>query len=149
MKMYFYSNGTTKEGPFTLEELKLKDIQPKSLIWHEGLENWKKAENIDELKEIIELNPPPFINKNSEVIISKVNNNDENKIGAKKLAPPILKEANQVWIIAGFIFVILGGYLGVMIGLNYAFGNYNKNVQRQGWLMTVLGVLSSILWRLK
>ena len=52
MKKYFYSNGQEKEGPVTLEELKQKDIQPKTLIWHEGLDDWKEAESVEELKEI-------------------------------------------------------------------------------------------------
>ena len=60
MKKYFYSNGQEKEGPVTLEELKQKGIQPKTLIWHEGLDDWKEAEIIDELREIFELNPPPL-----------------------------------------------------------------------------------------
>lgn len=60
MKKYFYSTGQDKEGPLTLEELKQKDINPKTLIWHEGLDDWKEAENVDELKEIFELSPPPI-----------------------------------------------------------------------------------------
>jgi uncharacterized membrane protein YhaH (DUF805 family) len=67
MKKYFYSVGIEKEGPFTLEELKQKNIEPKWLIWHEGLDDWKTADNIDELGEIFELTPPPLdlINDNS------------------------------------------------------------------------------------
>jgi uncharacterized membrane protein YhaH (DUF805 family) len=58
MKKYFYSNGQEKEGPVTLEELKQKDIKPKTLIWHEGLDDWKEAETVDELRAIFELSPP-------------------------------------------------------------------------------------------
>ncbi len=64
MKKYFYSNGQGKEGPVTLEELKQKDITPKTLIWHEGLDDWKEAESVDELKELFELSPPPIDTKN-------------------------------------------------------------------------------------
>jgi len=60
MKKYFYSNGQEKEGPVTFEELKQKDIQPKTLIWHEGLDDWKEADSVDELREIFEVNPPPL-----------------------------------------------------------------------------------------
>jgi hypothetical protein len=55
MKKYFYSNEQGELGPVTLEELKQKDITLKTLIWHEGLDDWKEAESIDELKEIFEL----------------------------------------------------------------------------------------------
>lgn len=60
MKKYFYSNGQEKEGPVTLEELKQNDIQPMTLIWYEGLDDWKEAKDIEELKEIFELSPPPL-----------------------------------------------------------------------------------------
>lgn len=74
MKKYFYSNGQDKEGPVTLEELKQKDITPKTLIWYEGLDDWKEAESVDELKEIFELSPPPIDTKND--IIEIVESND-------------------------------------------------------------------------
>ncbi|MDY0142847.1 MAG: GYF domain-containing protein [Bacteroidales bacterium] len=64
MKKYFYSNGQEKEGPVTLEELKQKEIQSKTLIWHEGLDDWKEAESIEELREIFELSPPPLDTEN-------------------------------------------------------------------------------------
>ena len=54
MKKYFYSKGQEKEGPVSLEELKQLDIKPKTLIWFQGLDDWKEAEVIDELKEIFE-----------------------------------------------------------------------------------------------
>jgi len=64
MKKYFYSNGQDKEGPVTLEELKQKDITPQTLIWFEGLDDWKEAESVDELKEIFELSPPSIEKEN-------------------------------------------------------------------------------------
>jgi uncharacterized membrane protein YhaH (DUF805 family) len=64
MKKYFYTSGQDKEGPATLEELKQKDIKPKTLIWHAGLDDWKEAEAVDELREIFELTPPPLDTEN-------------------------------------------------------------------------------------
>jgi uncharacterized membrane protein YhaH (DUF805 family) len=58
MRKYFYTNGQHKEGPVNLEELKKKEITPQTLIWYEGLEDWKVAESVEELREIFELNPP-------------------------------------------------------------------------------------------
>ncbi len=46
MKKYYYSYGNNQYGPFTLEELKLKGIAKDTLIWYEGLENWKPAGEI-------------------------------------------------------------------------------------------------------
>lgn len=60
MKKYFYSIGLEIEGPVNLEELKQKDIQPKTFIWYEGLDDWREAERIDELRKHFELSPPPL-----------------------------------------------------------------------------------------
>ncbi|MFZ6664102.1 GYF domain-containing protein [Peijinzhouia sedimentorum] len=58
MRKYFYSNGQEKQGPVTFDELKNLDINPETLIWHEGMDEWKAAKFIFELQEILELKPP-------------------------------------------------------------------------------------------
>lgn len=84
MKKYFYSNGQEKQGPVTLEELKQKDIQPKTLIWHEGLDDWKEAERIDELREIFELSPPPIYTDSDTLDVAESKNiNSENESTTK------------------------------------------------------------------
>jgi uncharacterized membrane protein YhaH (DUF805 family) len=74
MKKYFYSNGQEKEGPVTLEELREIGVQPKTLIWYEGLDDWKEALNLDELKELFELTPPPL---NSEINSANYQTDDD------------------------------------------------------------------------
>jgi hypothetical protein len=148
MKRYFYLNGQDKEGPLTLEELKQKDINLKTLIWHEGLDDWKEAENVDELKEIFELCPPPII-ANNDTNTSNSKADIVNKdIKTHNISSPLgLKEASQGWIIAGLIFALLGGFLGVVIGFKYAIGNYNKETKRLGWVMVILGIISAAIWK--
>jgi len=77
MRKYFYSNGQEKEGPVTLEELKKKDIQPKTLIWHGGLDDWKEAESIDELRDFFELNPPPINTEEEDCVTTPISNEVE------------------------------------------------------------------------
>ncbi|TRZ53394.1 DUF4339 domain-containing protein [bacterium] len=60
MKKYFYSDGTTKVGPFTLEELKERRISRETLVWFQELGDWKPAGSIPEISEIFMLTPPPF-----------------------------------------------------------------------------------------
>lgn len=148
MKKYFYSNGQDKEGPVTLEELKQKDITPKTLIWYEGLDDWKEAENVDELREIFELKPPPIsvenLNVNTTIDTISIDSNKQSKKISSTLG---LKEASQGWIIAGFIFSVLGGFLGIAIGFNYAFGNYKKETKRLGWIMAIIGFFSTAIWK--
>jgi tetrahydromethanopterin S-methyltransferase subunit F len=146
--MYFYSNGQDKDGPVTLEDLKQKDLKPKTLIWHEGLDDWKEAQNIEELKEIFELSPPPLNTESDEIIAQKESENLNEEIITRKFSLPLgVKEASQGWIIAGFVFALLGGYFGLIIGFNYAFGNYNKQTKRLGWAMAVIGIFSAAIWK--
>jgi len=45
-------------GPFTISELQEKSINPNSLIWYEGLEQWTTASKITELKDFFISTPP-------------------------------------------------------------------------------------------
>ena len=148
MKKYFYSNGGDKEGPLSIEELKLKDIEPDTLIWYEGLNDWTPAIEIDEIKSILELNPPNILSTDDNLVKSKKNTFEEEKVESAKSHYTVgMKEASQGWIIAGFIFAFLGGYLGAIIGGNYAFGNYKKETKRLGWVMAIIGILSAGVWK--
>lgn len=59
MKKYFYTDGVTNFGPFTLEELTEKHISRDTMVWFQELGEWKHAETIPELKELFILAPPP------------------------------------------------------------------------------------------
>jgi hypothetical protein len=58
-RSYYISDGQSQDGPFALYELKEKDISSSTLIWHEGLENWKSAKEIIEVRGIIKDKPKP------------------------------------------------------------------------------------------
>jgi len=61
MKQYYIHNGTEQQGPFTIDDLKSKNISNNTYIWYEGLTDWITADKIDELKDLINLaTPPPF-----------------------------------------------------------------------------------------
>ena len=148
MKKYFYSNGGDKEGPLSIEELKIKDIGPDTLIWYEGLDDWTSAIEIEEIKFILELNPPNISSTEDSIIEINKNILNKNNFKSSKSHYNVgMKEASQGWIIAGFIFAFLGGYLGAIIGGNYAFGNYKKETKRLGWVMAIIGILSAGVWK--
>jgi hypothetical protein len=162
MKKFYYSDGITKNGPFTFEELKKKEINPKTLIWYEGLKDWMIASEMEEMKPILELIPPPVksskkeentqnLSDKSEIIeddITEVFDEEKNDKNINTFEPENqLKEASNGWIIAGFIFSLLGGYLGVIIGFRYAFGNYKRETKTLGWIMAIIGIFSAGIWR--
>jgi hypothetical protein len=59
MKLFFYTDGTDKFGPFTIEELKGKGITRDTMVWYEGLDDWKKAGEVPELYQLYSATPPP------------------------------------------------------------------------------------------
>lgn len=74
----------------------------------------------------------------------KIDLDDIYKIVDEKIANNF-KEASQFWIVFGFIFSVLGGWIGFGFGLNYALGNYNKDVKKNGQVMIIIGVVVNIL----
>lgn len=143
MKKYFYSDGNEKNGPLSLDELQQEGISNGTLIWFEGLDDWTPAGDLDDMKHILELNPPPVENLKEKPIQESLAKQES----AQKHTRPDLKEASQGWIIAGFIFSLLGGYLGLIIGFNYAFGRYKSETKTLGWIMAILGIFSAVIWR--
>ena len=143
MKKYFYSDGKEKHGPLSIDELEQEDITNDTLIWFEGLEDWTPARDLDDIKPILEINPPPIDTSEEEPIL-ETEKKQENFQKPLKIG---LKEASRGWLIAGFVFSILGGYLGVIIVFNYAFGKYKEETKRLGWLMAILGIFSAAIWR--
>lgn len=60
MKKYYLYINDEQQGPFNIEELKNKKINRNTKVWFEGLEDWKNAEDIEELKSIVASIPPPI-----------------------------------------------------------------------------------------
>ncbi|MFQ3576521.1 MAG: M48 family metalloprotease [Cytophagales bacterium] len=58
-QFYIAVNGQ-QAGPFTIDDLKAKNIQRDTLVWTEGLDNWTKAEHIPLLKDVFRATPPPL-----------------------------------------------------------------------------------------
>ncbi|MDG1954124.1 MAG: DUF4339 domain-containing protein [Polaribacter sp.] len=71
MKKYFYSNDNEKNGPFSFEELKNENIKKETLIWYEGLDDWTKASDLNEMMPILELKPPSFSEIKQDPVLIK------------------------------------------------------------------------------
>lgn len=145
MKNYFYSNNNQQNGPYSFEELKNENIKQETLIWYEGLNDWTKASDLNEMIPILELIPPSLSDLKDSV--NTETKNEEKKQIPKNVEIPGLKKASQGWIIAGFIFSFLGGWGGIAIGFNYAFGKYKKETKKLGWVMALIGFFSMAIWK--
>ena len=102
MKKYFYTDGVSKFGPYTLEELFKKGISRDTKIWFFGLTIWTPFNEIEELSQFVSKLPPaikqPSIPKPPSIpSIPSSNNNETNR------KPTIWKE---VIIVAIFVVVI-------------------------------------------
>lgn len=60
MREYFLHQGNEQEGPFTIDELKNKNITKQTSIWYDGLPEWTVAGNIEELSLLFKVLPPEF-----------------------------------------------------------------------------------------
>jgi len=59
MKTYYINNGNENGGPFTIEELKSQHISTATLVWCNGMDEWKYAADIEELQPLFRTLPPP------------------------------------------------------------------------------------------
>jgi len=51
-KEYYYLNGDTKVGPFSLDALKSAPINPDTLVWNNSLPDWVAARTLPELQDM-------------------------------------------------------------------------------------------------
>ena len=59
MTRYFYVNAEGKQvGPLTLDELRLEQIRKETLVWTQGMPEWKPAYQLEQLKPIFEVSAP-------------------------------------------------------------------------------------------
>ncbi|MBW8359592.1 MAG: DUF4339 domain-containing protein [Weeksellaceae bacterium] len=66
MKKYFISLEGKQDGPFTLEELKAKNLSDKYLVWQDGFEDWKSILAVEGLQDTV-LKLPPSIEENKKI----------------------------------------------------------------------------------
>ena len=80
MKKYFYAINEVQFGPFSLDEILIKNLDKDTLVWHEGLPDWVRLSEIPELNVKKDASLPPPIkvkgkrtrNKNSLKIFSAI-----------------------------------------------------------------------------
>ena len=50
---YYYTNGTDRFGPYSLEKMRTLNLRPDVLVWRDGLETWVAASTLPELNGFI------------------------------------------------------------------------------------------------
>lgn len=110
MKKFYFHDGSTQQGPFDIEDLKTKKLTKNTPVWYEGLKEWTIAGEVDELKGILIVTPPP-ITKNSMQFQPVSNSNPQNYPSIQNPEPDNSLKGN-LFLIGG---IILFGLLGFWI----------------------------------
>lgn len=78
MRKYFYTDGVSKFGPFSKDELKNQKISHSTKVWYYGLEEWTLISEVSDLDDIISTISPKLKPQNAPI---------ENKIQTPEKKP--------------------------------------------------------------
>jgi len=174
MKKYFLLKNGQQVGPFSVDDLKAKKIKKTNLVWAEGMADWLKAGEVTELKGLFAAAPPPPPKAAApppSVPPPPAANQYQApppQPQAQYQAPPqqpnyqnqqaqqgeYVPKSGKGWIIAGYIFALMGGLIGLAIG-SYLQGakeklpngvkvkKFDDKTRKHGWIIIVI---SAVLW---
>lgn len=114
MQKFYIHKDDQQQGPFSTDELKDLKITRDTMVWFEGADNWKKAIEVDDLKEIFKSVPPP-IQTNPPVIPPPLVDK-KTKEESKPTVDTKPKKKNTTLIIV--VVLLLVGGLGTFIFIN-------------------------------
>lgn len=108
MKRYFIAINSKQQGPFSLEELKQQEINSNTLVWFEGLKDWVKVGEIEELQEIF-ISSPPALPSDKEKIYSvqaEITKKKNNRKSLHASSATIAYEIKQNFLMLFYAFLI-------------------------------------------
>lgn len=100
-KQYYIASGKDHLGPFTLSQMKNKKLTPETLIWYEGLTQWTKAEDLEELKANVPVTVSPPLTPTQVGTVEK-------KVKKLILIKLLGKSAKKAGIVFLLVFVLHG-----------------------------------------
>ncbi|MDR2918334.1 MAG: CD225/dispanin family protein [Tannerella sp.] len=105
-KQYYYLNGNTKMGPFSLDTLKHAPIKPDTLVWNNTLSDWVEARTLPELQVFFVVSsqsttpPVPPVSQNPQTRYGGEFTQQYNRFNT----PPPMPENYMAWGILTLIF---------------------------------------------
>lgn len=102
-KKYFIVDGGNKIGPLNLDEMEGK-LYPETLVWHDELDDWKNADQLPELQDMIIKLPPP--------IPKGVRRKSNTEVKLIKLANKLVRKRSVLRFTLVFFvsFLVVGSY---------------------------------------
>jgi hypothetical protein len=107
MRKYFYTDGVSKFGPFSKDELKSQNITRNTKVWFYGLEKWIEISEIGELGDIISTIPPELKALNSESDSNTQKPDQNTKRESIQFRPMSKKLKRALWLIGILALVII------------------------------------------
>ena len=83
MNTYYLHNGIESSGPFTIAELKHKNLTPTTPVWCQGMPDWKTVAEVEELNILLTVVPPPL--KIKEISVPTIQNSQTELAVTKKI----------------------------------------------------------------
>lgn len=96
-KFYIGINGVQK-GPFSKDELKAQGLNPSTLVWTDGMENWLQAIEVEKLKGLFQGTPPPIPNQNKPPIPVEIEKPIRVKAEISKKKEPLISNEGKVTV---------------------------------------------------
>jgi hypothetical protein len=119
MKQYYYSDGTKKVGPFSLEELKKQNITRDTPVWCHPMPKWKAAGEIPDLEELFGTVPPDLNNEEP-----KQDRKQENYASRPPMPKTWLVESILATLFCCLPFGIIGIVYAARVESSYSRGDY-------------------------
>jgi len=187
MKKYYLLKKGQQVGPFSIDELKSKNIKKTNLVWAEGMADWLKASEVAELNTLFVVMPPPPPSKaaappppppSQQQVPPPPQQPEVTQYQAppppqtpQYQTPPVqqnypssqaqqngyVPKSGRGWVIAGYIFSIMGGFVGIAIG-GYLKGakeklpdgvkvkKFDAKAQKNGLIIIIISAISWAFW---
>jgi hypothetical protein len=113
MRRYFYTDGVTKFGPFTKDELRLQKITRNTKVWYFGLDKWIEMCEISELDDIISSIPPDLkpLYESNKIQITEIKTIDK----ALPINPKPNKSKLNRLIISVLILIVISILIKILV----------------------------------
>jgi hypothetical protein len=113
MSEYYYTLNGEQTGPISLEEIRALKLSKNTLVWTEGMETWKMALEVEEIKTSLRTPPPPLpkLENTTSVIQDSLSIKDP----STKYDENYERETETVVLgVAIIIFTVLVNYSGIL-----------------------------------
>ncbi|WP_366183639.1 GYF domain-containing protein [Flavobacterium ovatum] len=142
MNSYFLHNGVESSGPFTIEELKTKNIKATTPVWCQGMSDWTTASEVEELKSLLTVNPPPI--KNFVPVVNPVSA----PTPTPKVETPKTKKNKSIFGLNKSVFTFIL-FFGVLIIASFFLSMYQDNRREASELKNKQTEKNNVQYRLQ